>query len=284
MPYNYAHALVGICSVNRCSINVAGLIDRCSDAFFIGTMGPDPYFGDALPRSLAHPCQSHLSNLLHSLDGRILFSALLDLAKESEIYSAYALGFVCHFVLDNHTHPYIEAYFPGRKHTPAEIAMDLYLVDRANEPRLYVPPNVFYETASLRQLDALHAALFERLFLLDTRGAFARAFRKWIRINALTFDPSGSKQKLLRFFPAAARYLVGRHEDAADALNLEHAPWAAPWAPDEIRTESFLDLFDEACAASSLLVNLAATAMESGDFSAVLSAIGRRSADAAPII
>lgn len=290
MPYNYTHALVGRSAREQVQSSTRALIDAHVGAFRVGTMGPDPYFGDAMPKPLFAPCRFELAERFHTLDARTLFSCMLRLAAGDGARMAYTLGFLCHFLLDANAHPYIEARFPGKAHTPAEIRMDLAMVDRAGLPGWLEPPRRYYRTDALHALDAFHAALCEALFFEQTSGVFARSFRKWIAINTLSFDPDNCK---LRFFSAlesafdtpgrVSGYLVSRHDDPDDRLNRNRLAWRAPWEPERERTESFPDLFERACAEAPALLDAAASAMLGGGEARALMLIGARRMDARPV-
>jgi len=290
MPYNFTHALVGLAAREHISPEIAARIDTNLDVFLIGTMGPDPYFGDAMPKPPFAPCHVDLAEKLHTLDMRVLFAVMLPLARGNDVLTAYALGFLCHFVLDTTAHPYIEARFPGKTHTPAEIQMDLMMADRVMRPGVPASPRRFYRTRHLAELDAFHTALIKTLFSLETEGVFRRSFRKWIAVNTLSFDPKNRKR---RFFGALEQqfcapgkitnFLVSRHPDPNDRLNNSHAVWNAPWEPKHSRTESFVDLFESACAEAPTLLRVAWVALETGEINEALLAIGARRMDARPV-
>ena len=289
MPYNFTHALVGLTALKHTNKATSDLVKANLGAFLIGTMGPDPYFGDAMPKPVFTKSRVDLAEKLHGLDARALFSAMFPLAKDSAPKQAYVLGFLCHFLLDTNAHPYIEARFSGKAHTPAEIQIDLMMTARAAHPGVPEKPRVFYKTPHLRELDGLHAQLAEALFTMQTHGAFARGYRKWILVNTLSYDPQNRK---LRFFSKIERlfrtpgkitsFLVSRHSDPNDRLNLNHAVWRAPW--DETpRTESFVELFDHACQEAPALMNAALIAMQSGNDAEAMLLIGARRMDARPV-
>ena len=290
MPYNFTHALVGLTALQHANEAVAALVRDYRGEFLIGTMGPDPYFGDAMPKPLFAESRLDLAEKLHTLDARALFAALFPLAKGSAPKQAYVLGFLSHFLLDTNAHPYIEARFSGKAHTPAEIQIDLMMADRIAFPGVPEKPRVFYATQHLDELDTLHAELSKTLFSMETRGAFARGFGKWIRVNTLSYDPNNRK---LRFFGAIERlfrksgmitsYLVSRHSDPNDRLNLKNAIWRAPWDEATARTESFPDLFARACAEAPALLNAALLAMQSGNTAEAISLVGARRMDAKPV-
>lgn len=289
MPYNFTHALVGLTALND-TIEAAALAQEYRGEFLIGTMGPDPYFGDTMPRPLFVPCRVDVAEKLHSLDARVLFSALFPLARGSKAKQAYVLGFLCHFLLDTNAHPYIEARFSGVAHTPAEIQMDLMMTTRIAFSGVPARPARFYRTHHLDELDGMHAELCKALFSMETRGAFARGYRKWILVNSLTYDPKnrkrrffGALEKLLRMPGKITSYLVSHHPDPDDRLNLAHAVWRAPWAKEIDRTESFVELFDRACREAPEAMRAAYQAMQGGDSTAAMERIGARRMDARPV-
>ena len=289
MPYNFTHALVGLTALKGSSEAVIELTRKYRAEFLIGTMGPDPYFGDGMPKPLFQTSGLVLAEKLHVLDVRALFAAICPFAA-SEPQQAYVLGFLCHFLLDTIAHPYIEARFSGHAHTPSEIQLDLMMTDRVSFPGVPEQPRNFYRTRHLSELDALHAQLSRSLYQMDTRGMFARGFRKWILVNSISYDPHNRK---LRFFSGVERlfripgkltsFLVAHHPDPDDRLNLSHAEWRAPWDKEVARTESFPELFSRACAEAPGLMDAALLAMRGGEIAEALRLIGARRMDARPV-
>lgn len=250
-------------------------------AFLLGTMGPDPYFGDALPPPVGSRARTDLADRLHAEDGGRLFSCLFALSRGDDALFSYALGFLCHFLLDNRTHPYISTRYPGKLHTPAEIAIDAELCANAIDARFLSSPTAVYLTNDLAALDALHAQLFWKLFALRTEGLYSRSLKKWLRINDLSFDPRGKKRALLRPFPAATQFLLTPGQPSiGDSLNLSHAPWGVPDAAGKPRTESFQELLEAATNEAAALIGLACALRESGDSAPLCRRLEGRSADA----
>jgi len=223
MPYNYTHALVGLTALENANDAVKALVAKHKGSFLIGTMGPDPYFGDEMPKPLFAPCRKPVADKLHTMDMRSIAAELLPLAAQNPAAQAYALGFLCHFLLDTNAHPYIEARFSGKAHTPAEIQIDLMMTDRIKRPGVPLPPARFYRTRDTAALDALHTSLIRKLLSLEIKGSFSRSLHKWIAVNTVSFDPNNRK---LRFFSRLDHsgkltgFLVARHPDPDDRLNL----------------------------------------------------------------
>ncbi|MBA4348353.1 MAG: hypothetical protein C0413_05850 [Clostridiales bacterium] len=289
MPYNFTHALVGLTALQQANEAVANLARRYRAEFLIGTMGPDPYFGDDMPKPLFRQSGQILAEKLHALDGRALLAAMLPLA-DSEPKQAYVIGFLCHFLLDNIAHPYIEARFYGSAHSPSEIQIDLMMTDRIAFAGVPEKPRKFYRTRHLRGLDELHTQMSKALFDQKTSGVFARGFRKWIFINSISYDPNNRKlqffsgiERVLRIPGKLTTFLVARHPDPDDRLNLNRAEWRAPWESEIAKTESFPNLFSRACAEAPALMNAALAAMQGGDNTEAINLISARRMDARPL-
>jgi len=272
----------------------AGFIAACPAAYRAGAMGPDPYFADSMPRPLFFRSRAALAGQMHQSDARLLLCAFLRHA-DSPIKRAYALGFLCHFALDANAHPYIFSRFPGAAHTPGEMHMDLPLAVLLDKTARIEPPQRFFRLTKdeLHEIDALHAAVVQALFGEESRGVFTRSYRKWIYlVNRLAFDPRGGKR---RFFGRVERWfhkpglitgwlVTNDPKDAlSDPMNLHHSPWAATWAPDETRSESFIDLFDAALAEAPALLGAAAAGLMTGDFADALAGLSGRCMYGSPL-
>ena len=282
MPYNYTHALLAVASSRKFTEAGACIISAYPEVFLIGSLGPDPYFGDALPRPLFRPCREELADRLHKTDGALLFSTLVKLAGTNGIRQAYVLGFACHFLLDWTAHPYIYARFPGKMHSPSEIAMDLMMVKRLGAESFTKPPSQVYRTTHLEELDELHRELNGTLYHISDPGAFARSYKKWIWINTLSFDPKGCKCRgLKKRFPGVAEYLVTPQPlGERDWLNLE----CRPWKEGEARRDSFPALFDQATELAAGACNDLVIAMNGGNVAPALTRFQGRNMNAEPLV
>lgn len=250
-------------------------------AFLLGTMGPDPFYGGEIVPPVGDRFPRGLADRFHALEGRRLFRTLLPAAADDDATFAYALGFLSHFLLDHHTHPYIESRFPGKAHTPAEIALDGLLATRIGTPE---------ETSALRRkeiacdsakIDALIARVSWKLFALRTEGAYAGSLKKWLRIYHWQLDDKGYKRALTRPVPRIGSYLITPGlPDESDLLNEKHLAWGGATAC-AARTESFLELFDAASDEAAQWMDLACAERQRCDFEPLLRLAEGRSADAA---
>lgn len=289
MPYLYAHALHGLRAREQFPKKAYEMTQTHLDAFLLGLYGPDVYFGDRLPPPLFSKHAKPLGNELHALPGRLLFSKLFALTAPDDRAFSYALGFLCHFSLDNTMHPYIESRYRGNSHTRFEMRQDLLVRARSRDVRFFVSPNELYDTdGAVRMADGLHASLFFELDKKNTAGAYARSYKKWRRLQSLAYDPNGKKRR----FTEGLERLLGRkrgtlsgflltvdENEPLDLFNARHKTWKAPWEKNLPRTESYFDLFDAAVADAVLLVTLAVSERQYGIFDEVLGAVGTRTMD-----
>ena len=294
MPFNYAHALLALEAAEQTSA-AAGVIALHPQAYRAGAMGPDPYFADTMPSPLFVKNRADLAGHMHSADIRLLLDALFRCA-DTPLKRAYTLGFLCHFTLDTNAHAYIFARFPGSAHTPGEMHMDLPFAALIGKTALITAPPRFFRLTrrELAEIDALHADIDKTLFDTDSRGVFARSYKKWVYlVNRLSFDIKGGKRRFFGWLESLAErpgritgWLVTRDpaDEARDIMNLRHETWAAPWAPAEERTESFLDLYNAALRETPALLDAAALGFESGDGEAALTLAGGRCMNGGPVL
>lgn len=288
MPYLYAHALHGLSAQALFEKPLFDITSAHADAFLLGLYGPDVYFGDRLPPPLFAKHQKQLANDLHGLDAGVLFQKLFALTYRDDRAFSYAIGFLCHFVLDSTLHPYIESRARGGDHTRYEMRQDLLIRKRADDARLFVPPTALYRTdTALRLADTLHTLLFKELFARNTDGVYRRSYKKWQRVQQLVYDPTGRKRKLLARLDRASGHegrlsgflLTIDPDDARDLFNEAHEPWCAPWDIHSVSTESYFDLFDSAVLDASAIANSAFTERAYGIFDDAISIIGHRCMD-----
>lgn len=286
MPYIYAHATIGLLTEKKVEKSAKNIITAHREAFLLGLLGPDPFFGDRLPPPLFTKHQKELGNRLHCENASVLFSNLLSLSKKNVARLAYTFGFLCHFALDYSVHGYIESRYRDNDHTRFEMRMDLPIRDHYGLEETMSSPANLYKVGANAPLgaDELLAQLFSDLYGLRTNGVYFRSYNKWATVQQLAYDPNGKKLKLAKWLDRVAKkpdrlagfLLTYDPADDRDLFNRAHAPWAAPWSPNEQHTESYFVLFDRAVDYAVSLVNAAAHAVLTDDTGELLGLIGSR--------
>lgn len=249
--------------------------DEC-EAFLLGNQGPDPlFYAVASPRLRA---AHRLGSLMHSQKPAELLNALKRslafLAPEDRaVGRAYALGFVCHYLLDSTAHPLVfgqqyalcDAGEPGltranggEVHALIESELDeLVLTVRRRSSITEFDPSSEILKASDHVLDVVSSMY--AFMAMDVYGlavpadAFRASVKLFRRVQRLFWSPTGTKRAVIgsieslvrpfSFYRAMSHRAEPLTESAFD--NPGHEPWKNPFT-GEVRTESFLDLFDEA--------------------------------------
>ena len=123
------------------------IIRKNPNAYHMGLQGPDIFFYYLNPYMRKR--KNNICNILHEKNTDIFFDNLLEYTvvletEEKEICLAYIAGFLCHYALDTHTHPYLYARMqkdmnehPERRYEAfyyrrIETLMDTLLLKRLN--------------------------------------------------------------------------------------------------------------------------------------------------------
>lgn len=249
--------------------------DEC-EAFLLGNQGPDPlFYAVASPRLRA---AHRLGSIMHAQRPTELICALKRslgfLAPEDQaVGRAYALGFVCHYLLDSTTHPLIfsqqyalcDAGEPGLTrdnggdvHALIESELDeLVLTVRRHASVAEFDPSRQILKASdhvLAVVSSMYAYVAMSAYgMAVPPDAFAASVRLFRRVQRLFWSPTGVKRDLIGRVESLVRpysfYRAMSHRARPLAesafANAERRPWTSPFT-GEVSTASFFDLFEQA--------------------------------------
>ena len=282
MPAIITHDLFGKDVYGETFDTIGGSRDA-AEAFLLGNQGPDPLFFVAPdPR---YRRVGKLASTLHRARPAeflvALKSAVRELpAQERSVGRAYALGYVCHYLLDSTVHPLVISQVNA---LCAELDELVLTAKRGETVATYHPA-----TSVLRGRDSmldtvgrLYATAIDDAFgLTMPKGMFKSAVRAERAAQRALYSPTGAKRAVL----SAAERLVRPHamtgamshraaERATSAFaNDERAPWRHP-ATEAVSRASFWDLYDQARAGALDAIK----AMDADDFD--LAASHRLTAD-----
>ena len=278
MPAILTHDFFGRDALSAASSQVNLMSKDARDAFILGNQGPDPLFYLLIDPTIKK--QSRIGGIMHSSRTARLMCSLHDalsmLTKaERTVANAYAAGFVCHYLLDSTTHPFVysmqnmicDAGIEGldrsdgsEVHAEIERELDeMVLFAKRNETvATYRPQRKVLggSDAMLAIVDKLYfyMGLWTYSRTLD-QNTFTHGVKAFRRFQRLTYSPSGHVSKALGALDVRVRHtrysLVRAMSHRAVAsddsyfANLDHQPWKNPFT-DECSTESFWDLYEEA--------------------------------------
>lgn len=303
MPSFVTHYLYGVESFQQTKNNaLKAVIKKHKQVYCLGLQGPDLFLYDFL-MALQTPFRG-MGRKLHNDRTRDYIFTLVDHTmklkhpKEKEIAMAYTAGFICHYLLDSNTHPFIY-YHSGQKditnplhafalHSQFETTLDanMYLY-KTGDSITHFP---FYKTIALKKDEAkitarllkntINETYFYHKPTLSTKRVLLSMKSMYLEIKQLQ-DPSGGKQKLFHAidqvcpgYPILSSMISnGFLNPSKDMLNLQKKPWYSPWEPDVIYTKSYPELFHESLSLSKAVFDTLYTT----DFTALHKLILNRS-------
>lgn len=244
------------------------------DAFLLGNQGPDPLFYLAVDPRMHR--MHRLGSLIHNERPTALLQALAaSLAvlneKELPIGTAYAHGFLCHYLLDSRMHPLVfsweyrlcDAGITGLSrengsevHGFIERELDeLVLFARTGSSIAEYAPTTHIlqaEDETLDIIEKLYAFMSLTVYSEVIRtDLFRTAVHDFRRVQRMFYSPTGTKRTILagveeRIRPySLLRSMAHRpvKREASWFENREHQPWENPFT-GEIVTLSFWDIYD----------------------------------------
>lgn len=248
MPYIWTHIVFGdeICKrVNK--------QPKEEKLYHFGCQGPDFYFFYRFWPWLQSKSGTRLGDLFHTQHCGEVLLTLIKKAKETPCIQDYIAGFITHHILDRTTHPYIHyhAGYKKYKHQHLESILDTLIAKELrtiNTEKTPVVPYIdFGKNLPNEVATALTSVASE--FYPDASKDFPqeeyhRAYRDMKAFFNFTFDPTGIKNALTCGYLTPFRFT--QKFPHKDYLNVNHNQWLHPAVPDEVHTESFWDLWEQA--------------------------------------
>lgn len=227
------------------------------EAWILGAQGPDPLFF----HQRYHPWRSGrvrtLGNRMHGQRTADFLIALLT-GAETEAQWAYACGFLTHYAADTTVHPFVYAWARNEdgtycppKHNILEAAWDTWTWQQsggADAPKYYRTMPGKTELAEIAALTARAAAAVFPEYPV-TAADIRRAYLDVRRCERILNSLHGRRRRFFRLLerlmkkPDLITQIVPPIRlPEEDILNEGRSPWANPWLPETVRTESVPDL------------------------------------------
>lgn len=264
MPSLLTHHLLGRRVLTQNGWSYPAGSDEC-DAFTMGCQGPDPFF---FAPKLDQPTKYiRFGQLLHSVHVTACFDTMRryverQSGKERSVLKAYLTGYLCHYVLDRTTHPYVYAvqYRECEKHgvtkdiahvhARLETAIDSLLTGQYQNPNRLMPNNRNVCMTVGRMYRQVAHTVYG---ILLPESCFWTAMRCMRFAERLLKSRYGAKRAVLttveRMFHRYSFYEAMSHsrdtKGLTDPINQSHAEWLSP-ADGAAHRESFCELFESA--------------------------------------
>ncbi len=275
MPGFMTHYLFGVKNIKQleradaCQ-KLRESIRAYQNVFQLGLQGPDIFFyhfGSQFQRICP-------GSIVHTRSTGDFIKCLIEAPElfwyedEKQAARAYAAGFIGHYALDTHVHPYVYCLTGAggqlkkkgyADHIGLETDIDAGLLMRYKKrlPSEFPYGKTIALGAGTRRTVAaiLHYAysvIFPELSL--SKGFFARAVRSMQIGTMLTYNPHNYKRQIMSkaeqfFFGHLAISTVIPSDQVKcyeDPLNLEHKQWHNPWNPSEYSDSSVPQMIKKA--------------------------------------
>ena len=204
MPAAYAHYRFGQAVLSRLPAEKQTIIQIHQSLYDLGLQGPDLLFHY---RPLGNDPLKGSGSLMHDAPAEAFFRPAgeqLCRSRESDALLAYIWGFLCHFALDYHCHPYINATEAagGPCHLAMESDFDRSLLAEAGLP--IDPAGIAGHIKPSRTNARLISVLFPGVSVWQLHMAMATM--------SLNLRLLSNQRPLIRGLVTAALKLFGRYE------------------------------------------------------------------------
>lgn len=269
--------------------------DLNREAVFFGTQGPDIFFFHRVMPWMKGKSLRRIGSRLHRAKPSAIFDSMAEYVRQVKgdiVALSYAYGFICHYAMDKNVHPFVYGWQkdtiqkkPVLKgftvHNRIEFAIDAVLIHDKLGIEKPCKFRTEYTVSSDKQVieRIAHMLVFvvkkvisENITVQDSETAL----RDLKYMEKITHDGTGAKTALLKVCSTVLVVkLIGYDPTAMIRpksvtkcrllMNDEKREWRNPNKPEEVRSESFNELFDVAKKQCLELVQLFNIAVESGD-------------------
>ena len=268
MPGFLTHYIAGKAALAGVSPEISKRIISEERLYNLGTQGPDIFFyyvpGQILKRSRG------IAQEMHGQGLGLFLACMARFAKESspaerDIIFAYTAGFLMHYTVDCHGHPYVYAntfeknapkIANSARHRVFETAIDVAMLKllSGKKPAGLSQWELINAPRDGLQISAIAASrcISEIYGRNVSTGVVRRAMK--FTINATRFLQSKNGRRK-RFMELAENLTIGKplisamihaqENDETDYLNIKKTMWQSPWAK-ETCCSSFTECYDNA--------------------------------------
>ncbi|MCL2571620.1 MAG: zinc dependent phospholipase C family protein [Defluviitaleaceae bacterium] len=269
MPGLITHYLGGQAAIESVSPEIRDYVAPMTNLFNLGTQGPDIFFY-YIPGFITKRIRG-IGSLMHDKDLGLFFLAMADRAKESvadrQSIFAYTAGFLAHYAVDVHSHPYVfaQTHNPPKpvlkeayRHRHFETSVDVLMLKhmRDKKPAEYklgqlISPN----TPDKKAASAAMATAMREVYNCDINAKDVYKAMGQMAGHTSKLQSKKGKRKaliggietfLIRSKVISALIHMQTVSDNVDYLNIEETPWNPPWDSKAISNDCFLTLFNNA--------------------------------------
>lgn len=245
--------------------DVQKIIQKRKNSFSLGLQGPDLFFY-FMPSSLG--LKPNIANIMHKKRTGEFFRSLIDAVsifdrqRDYEIAYAYIQGFMGHYLLDTHLHPYVYSrvgtsvskrtlgvHFGLETDIDREVLMHYKGMKPCDFSHIAVIALSEHEKNIIARL--LGSAILKTYGITITPALIKASMVSFGIESMLLMDPKQRKHRLISFienhtvgYGLVSPLLINERRHSADPCNESHREWVNPWEPSIRGTSSVFEMMD----------------------------------------
>lgn len=227
-----------------------------------------------------------IGNYVHKHNTKDFFINMVSYIKENNLENnndilTFLYGYIMHYALDTKVHPYVihkagifnkkkkDTYKYNSKHSDIESYIDAYMInyhENIKPNKFKIHKFCFNSNKISKDLSAVIDYTFDKTYGFKKLSTYYKQGLFFMKhsYHFLRYDPHGIKNKLYRFidrihsrsikdfYPITYSYELNKNDYY---LNLCNNKWCHPRYNNEIYTESFIDLYNNAVDNAVYMIN-----------------------------
>lgn len=285
----FSHLIAGKTLLTRIDGKYKDVVSNNLQAYYLGTQGPDLffyYYTRVFYRSTRPLGQAlHKERVGKFISELIYHTKHIKNEKQRGVATAYLLGYICHYVVDAHTHPYIyfNAGFSKNKkfklsplnslyHRIIEDNIDEILLDYFYENALdhhesgswelinrkkFKQVNEYFRMSKedIKTISILLATSIEKTYDSNIDSGRIESAMKQMNMTLTFLEASSKRHKKLIILEDQVQFnevnlerlkAIQEKRTDKDYFNFAHSTWSAPWDLDIKSNDSFYEMGDNA--------------------------------------
>lgn len=252
--------------------DIKQIIEKHPQIFYIGSNGPDfLFFSHMKPwEQFKSHTLNHLGSMMHATRINDFYDVAIRCIRSQtrvdvkENMMAYLFGHLCHWALDQTTHPYIFYRTGNAKgksagyHHRFESMMDTMMLDKFKNISIKDYPCYEiceYDEEILKAIARIYVPVAREVYHLDVKVHDIReALNSWYDVQKMLYDPNNIKYPILKGAESLIRkpwaisgnVVRTKIDERYDILNEEKAIWKHPCDETITSNASFMELFQSA--------------------------------------
>ncbi len=273
MPNIVTHGLMALDVYNQIEVSkVKSAIQRFPKAYLLGSNGPDIlYYYQAMPwqdQSLNQKVADY-GHVVHSSKINEFYNEALNFINyiqdeyRKEVLISYLAGHLQHWALDSLAHPFVfyrSGSLEGRRpydHYRYESMIDSLMITYVKRRRLQeLKAKRFVDVSDeeRRIIASFYQRMLDTVFgIKEDPIVIEDAIKTFKKTLTYLYDPNNISMNMLQAIEKrvnipwkfSSHVVSSKIEAKYDVLNLKHDTWSNPTNPDEISTQSFVDLYNQ---------------------------------------